>query len=141
MGATSLGSGLSSANWAKSKPADYKGQELDNALKACETAGGKTPVIPNNLIPKVPKVSIAEITSCITDLQSALTELQKALTMLQQIKTALLAVQGAAGKASADLAKLAKGKDSDKDKEPYENAAGVANSISSAAGSALAGIK
>jgi exonuclease VII small subunit len=141
MGATvvSGSTALTAANWAKSKPADYKGQDLDRALKSFEAAAGKSISIPNNLIPKVPKPSIGEIETCITGLESAVTELQKGLAILRQIVAALQAVQGAAGKAAGDLRKLAKGKDSDKD--AYESAAGAADFIGAAAGDALGKIQ
>ena len=138
MGATVV-SGLSSANWAKAKPADYKGQDLDKALKSYEALAGKGISIPSNLIPKVPKPCIAEIDSCITGLESAVTELQKGLAILRQTLAALQAVQGAAGKASADLRKLAKGKESDKN--AYQNAASAAESIGGAAENALKSIR
>ena len=137
MGATVV-SGLSSANWAKSKPADYKGQDLDKALKGYEALAGKGISIPNNLIPKIPKPSVAEIGSCITDLESAVTDLQKGLAILRQTVTALQAVQGAEGKPSADLRKLAKGK---QDKDAYENAAAAAEAVSTAAAGALTRIQ
>src|SRR5262245_33806783 len=101
MGATVV-SGLSSANWTKSKPADYKGQDLDRALKVYDAFSGKSNItIPGNLIPKVPKATIGEIEGCIKDLTNAITELQKGLVILKQVATALQGVQGAAGKTSA----------------------------------------
>jgi exonuclease VII small subunit len=139
MGATVVSGLLSSANWAKSKPADYKGQDLDRALKGYEALAGKGISIPSNLIPKVPKPCIVEIDACITGLESAVTELQKGLAILRQAVAALQAVQGAAVKAAADLQKLAKGKDSDKD--AYENAAGTAQSIVGAAENVLKSIR
>jgi len=135
MGATVVSGGLSSANWARSKPADYRGQDLDRALKSYEALAGKSISIPNNLIPKIPKPRINEIDSCITQLESAVTELHKGLATLKQTVTALQAIQGAAGKAAGDLRKLAKGRDSDKN--AYETAASTAESIGGAAGNAL----
>ena len=91
------------------------------------------PLIPSNLIPKAPKATIGEIDTCITGLESAVTELQKAL--LKQIAAALESVQGASGEAAAALRKLAKGKDAEKD--AYDNAASVVESIGRTAGTAL----
>ncbi len=135
MGASTV-NGLTAAYWAKAKPDDYKGQDLDKALKTYEGVAGKAIKIPNDLIPKVPKPTIGEIEGCIKDLQSAVTELQKGITLLKPIITALEGVQGAAGKASADLRKQAKDKKDDA-KEKYENAATTADSISSLAASAV----
>jgi hypothetical protein len=139
MGAIVVGGGLSSSNWVRSKPSDYKGQDLDRALKSFEAVANKMPSIPSNLIPKAPKATIGEIDTCITGLESAVTELQKALALVKQIAAALESVQGASGKAAADLRKLAKGKDADKD--AYDNAASVAESIGGTAGTALNTIK
>ena len=134
MGATVVSGNLSSAYWARSKPADYKGQDLDRALKSYE-AVGKSITIPGDLIPKLPKPRVGEIESCVTKLESAISELRKGLAVLKQTVTALQAVQGAAAKAAGDLRKLAKGKDSDK--QAYESAAGVADAIGGGAGNAL----
>ena len=134
MGASTV-NGLTAAYWAKSKPTDYKGQDLDKALKTYEGVAGKGLTIPNNLIPKAPKPTIGEIEDCIKDLQSAVTELQKGLTLLKPIIAALEGVQGAAGKASADLRKQSKDKQDDA-KKKYEDAASTANSIGSLAASA-----
>jgi hypothetical protein len=138
MGATVVSGNLSSAYWARSKPADYKGQDLDRALKSYE-AVAKGISIPGDLIPKVPKPRAGEIESCIKQLESAVTELRKALGVLKQMETALQAVQSAAGKAAGDLRKLAKGKDSDK--QAYENAAGVAEAIGGGASNALSQLR
>ena len=126
MGATVV-NGLTASYWASHKPADYKGQDLDKALKVYEPLASKGISIPGNLIPKVPKATAGEIDTCIKDLQSAITELQKGQAFLKQIVAALQAVTGASGKAAADLRKLAKGKDADKD--ACENAAITADSI------------
>ena len=135
MGA-SVVNGLTAANWAKSKPTDYKGQELDKALKTYEGVAGKGLKIPNNLIPKVPNPTIKEIEDCIKDLQSAITELQKGLTLLKPIVAALEGVEGAAGKAAADLRKQSKDKQDDA-KKKYDDAATAAYSIGDLAAGAL----
>jgi len=127
-------SGLSSGTWAKAKPADYKGQELDKALKAYEAQAPKSILVPANL-PKLPKAKIGEMETCIADLESAAGEIKKALAILKQNVAALKTVQGAAGKTAADLRKLAKDKPADKNK--YENAASEADSIGSFAGHAI----
>ena len=140
MGAT-VANALTSSYWAGAKPKDYKGQDLDRALKTYEGLAGKSNLkIPANLIPRVPQGKIGEIDGCIKDLNNAVTELQKGLTVLKQVATALQAVQGAAAKTSADLTKLSKGKDADQD--AYQNAAANANSVGAAAGgsSALASL-
>jgi hypothetical protein len=134
MGATVVNA-LTSSYWAGHKPADYKGQDLDKALKAYEPLAGKSVTIPSSLIPPVPKASVSAIDACIAKLKSAITELEKGKVILNQVATALQAVQTAAGKASADLIKLAKGKDADETE--YKNAAITANSIGSLAADAL----
>jgi hypothetical protein len=134
MGAT-VTNALTSSYWASNKPDDYKTQDLDKALKAYEGVAGKTVKIPNNLIPPVPKSSVKDIDDCINKLKSAISELEKGKTALGQSVTALKAVQAAASKAAADLAKLSKGKDADETK--YKNAVAAANAISSAAADAL----
>ena len=133
--AATVVNGLTAGYWAKSKPDDYKGQNLDKALKTYEGLAGKGITIPSNLIPKVPKPNVSEIEECITGLESAVTELHKGLAFLKQIGTALTGVQGAAAKAAADLEKQAKTK-ADDAKKKYEDAASTANSIGSLAASA-----
>jgi hypothetical protein len=130
---------LTASYWAGAKPKDYKGQDLDRALKAYETAASKGGIqIPSNLIPKVPQAKIGEIDGCIKDLNNAVTELQKATTALKQVATALQAVQSAAGKTSADLTKLSKGNDVDPDE--YQAAATKASSVGMMAADALSRI-
>jgi hypothetical protein len=135
MGATVV-NGLTSSYWAGSKPKDYKGQDLDRALKAYEAVASKGKLtIPSNLIPKVPQSKIGDIDGCIKDLNNAVTELQKGLTALKQVATALQGVQSAAGKTSADLSKLSKGKGVDPDE--YQAASTKASSVGMLAGDAL----
>jgi len=135
MGATVVSGNLSSAYWAKSKPADYKGQDLDRALKSYEGLAGKSITIPSSLIPSVPKSSIKEVEKCITQLQAAVTELQKGVGILKQTVGALKAIQGAAAKAAGELRKQADGAGANK--QAYQNAAGVAEAIGGGAGNAL----
>jgi hypothetical protein len=135
MGATVV-NGLSSSYWAGNKPKDYKGQDLDRALKAYEAVAAKGNItIPSNLIPKVPQSKIGEIDGCIKDLNNAVTELQKGVTILKQVATALKAVQNAAAKTSVELSKLSKGKGVDPD--AYEAASTTASSVGMLAGDAL----
>ena len=135
MGASTV-NGLTAAYWAKAKPDDYKGQDLDKALKTYEGVAGKGLKIPSNLIPKAPNPTTSEIEACIKDLQAAITELQKGLALIKPILAALEGVQGAAGKASADLRKQSKDKQDDA-KEKYNNAATTADSIGGLAAGAL----
>jgi hypothetical protein len=130
MGATVVNN-LTVGYWTKAKPADYKNQDLEKALKTYEGVAGKTATIPNDLVPKTPKAKVSEIESCLKSLQNAVTELTKAQTFLKSITSALEGVQAAAGKVSADLYKQAKGK-SDDDKSKYENAAASASGIATA---------
>jgi hypothetical protein len=138
MGATVVNA-LTASYWAGNKPVDYKNQDLDKALKAYEPLAGKTAKIPSNLIPPVPKSTITDIDDCIAKLKNAITELEKGKVILNQVITALQAVQGAAGKTSADLTKLSKGKDVDESK--YKFAATSASSIGSFAADALKNYK
>ncbi len=138
MGA-SVANALTAGYWAGVKPKDYKGQDLDKALKSYEGVAGKTVKIPNNLIPGTPKATIGDIDDCIAQMKNAITELEKGKVMLNQTVTALQAVQSAASKASGDLMKLSKGKDVDEDE--YKNAATSANSVGDAASSKLKDFK
>ena len=138
MGATVV-NGLTASYWASNKPADYKGQDLDKALKTYEPLGGKTLKIPSSLIPPVPKPTIGEIDDCIAKLKAAITELEKGKVTLNQIVTALQGVQAAASKTSADLTKLSKGKDVDESE--YKAAATRASSVGSLAADALKDVK
>ncbi|MCI0685240.1 MAG: hypothetical protein L0Y71_24335 [Gemmataceae bacterium] len=126
---------LSASHWAGHKPAGYKGQDLDKALKAYEPLAGKTITIPSNLIPSAPKAKVGEVDTCISKLKHAVTELEKGKVLLSQIATALKAVQSAALKASTDLNKLSKGKDVDESE--YKNAAISASSIAGIAADRL----
>ncbi len=126
MGAVVVAAGLSSANWAKQKPADYKGRDLDQALKGYESLAAKRATIPSSL-PVLPNGRISEIDSCITEMESSIVELQKAQAHLKQLVAALQAVVAAAARTSADLRRLAKGTAADTG--AYENAASTADVI------------
>lgn len=127
--------GLSASHWAGWKPADYKGQDLDSALKAYEPLAGKTITFASSLMPAAPKLNIRAIDGCIADLKTSITEMEKGKAILNQVAGALRAVQSAGFKVSADLNKLSKGKDVDEQK--YQAAATVAGSIASSAAEAL----
>src|SRR5258706_10974293 len=125
MGATVVTS-LTASYWTGHKPADYKGQDLEKALKAYEGVAGKTLTMITKL-PTVPKATVSGIDTCIKELQAAITELQKTQATIKQFTGALQAVQGAANKTSGELTKLSKGKDVDESE--YKNAAISASSI------------
>jgi hypothetical protein len=129
MGAKATTIKLDSNGWSKAKPSDYKGKDLDAALKKYESASGKNVTMPKNM----PKGSIAEIQQCIKDLQVAVDGLKPILAALQEVSSA-------AGKTVSDLDKQAKGK-SDDDKSKYQSAQNVANAIASEASKAMADIK
>ena len=131
-------SNVSSAGWAKAKPADYKSPDLDKALKAYEGLAGKGVLFPN--IPEAPKLSVEEIDDCIKSLKSAITQLEKGQAVLKQTLAALEGVRLAAGKTWVDLRKLAKEKQG-KDKDAYEAAAGIATGIEMNCRMALADYK
>jgi hypothetical protein len=131
--------GLTVSYWAEHKPAYYKGQDLERALKAYESVAGKAVKIPNNLIPPVPQSTISDIDACIPKLKSAITELEKGKVILNQIVAALQAVQAAGDKTSADLTKLSK--DKNLDETEFKNAAVSANSIASLAADTVKGYK
>ena len=124
-------------HWAESKPADYKGQDLDKALKAYEALESKMPTIPSNLIPSIPESKVSAIDECIANVKSTIAELEKGKTYLNQLITAAKAVQTAASKTSADLTKLAKGKKDAKEELKYKNAASTANFIGSSAAQSM----
>src|SRR5262245_8615654 len=123
---------LCASHWSGHKPADYKGQDLDKALKAYESAAGKLTDIPSNLIPPTPILRINQIDSCIANLKSAMSELDKCKATLNPAINALKAVQSAAGKTKAELTELSKG--DDVDQKTYTSAANEAGRIAGLAG-------
>jgi hypothetical protein len=138
MGVISVTSVLTSENWTGAKPADYKGTELDKALQAWGTLANQTVEIPQDLIPAPPECKVAALTSYVDELKSVMKELDKTKSLVNQYINALKAVQGAGGKAAADLTKLAKGKNVDEaSQQKYTSAASVASSIASSAASKL----
>ena len=136
MGATAS-SGLSPSDWTK--PKNYKGMDLDNALKAYQPFAGKTVDVSKNLIPGVPKPSVKAFEDCITKMKSAIAELEKGKTYLNQIISALNKVQDAANKTATELNKLANTKNVDG--SDFQAGATRASSIGSLAADALSKIQ
>jgi hypothetical protein len=134
MAATVVTNTLTASYWAGLKPPGYKGADLDKALKAYEAVAGKPITLPARL-PALPQAKLGEVDNCIKELQAAIAELQKTQALLKQVIGALQAVQGAAGKTSAELTKLSKGKDVDE--HAYKNASTSAGSIGGMAGATL----
>jgi hypothetical protein len=138
MGVISAVGVLTAANWAGSKPADYKGAELDKALQAWEALAGKAVQIPQDLIPTPPACKVGALTNYVNELKSVVKELERGKALVMQYVTALQAVQAAGSKASADLIKLSKGKKLDEaTQQKYTYAANAANSIAASAAGAL----
>lgn len=115
MGAKVIPTGLKAGDWAESKPSDYKGNDLDTALKAYEAEAAKGWTIPAD----PPTAKAGEIKTYIA-------ELNKTLASLATLTAAAGKVSAAAAKTAADLKKLAKDA---KDPNAYNSAAGVASSI------------
>jgi hypothetical protein len=128
MGASVITVKLDAASWVKAKPDDYKGKELETALKKYESVSSKG--IPT--MKGTPK-GIAEFQQCIKDLQSA-------LDVLKPMHAALQDVAAACDKTIGDLSKQTKGK-SDDDQAKYKQAQNIVQDISSRASKALNEIK
>ena len=105
MGATATS--ITPGNWSKLKPDAYKDKGLDNALKAVEAVQGKA-------------VRLAD---------EGMAALQARLDSLKPIAKALEAAIAAAGKAAADLNKMAKAEKDDQAKTQLSNGASFANEI------------
>ncbi|HEX2474373.1 MAG TPA: hypothetical protein VHK01_06500 [Lacipirellulaceae bacterium] len=141
MGATVVSNSLTASSWTKAKPADYKGKDLENALKAAEGLDAKKIAMPANL-PTVPKLKTSEIESCITELEADIITLQKALAELKKMESAYQAVSIAADKTTSELAKMEKDKKAtDDQKQKYDIAAQTASVIGSNAASMAAKLK
>jgi hypothetical protein len=141
MGATVVNTSLTASSWTKAKPPDYKGKDLETALKAAEGLDAKKIAIPAKL-PTVPKLKISEIETCITELESDIITLQKALADLKKMESAFQAVCNAADKTSSDLQKMEKDKKATEDqKQKYSSAAQTASVIGSNAASMAANLK
>src|SRR5262249_3653367 len=92
----------------------------------------KPPTFGSSLMPATPKSTIGDIDACITKLKSAITDLEKGKGVVNQIVTALKSVMSVAGKTSAELTKLSKGKDENAELA-FKNGAVYANSIADSA--------
>lgn len=137
MGVVSVSNVLSAANWASSKPEDYKGTELDKALQAWDGMAKTRIDIPKDLIPSPPACKVGALKDYVGELKKVLTELDKGKGMVKQYIGGLSAVQAAGGKAAAELTTAAKAKGVDEQKaQKYQIAASQAGSIASAAASA-----
>ena len=127
---------LTVSHWAENKPSDYKGTDLDKALKAYEgVAGKKAQIVTSAIDPLTKKAGVSDIDGYIATCKQAITVMEKAKVIQSEIANALKAVMNAGNKASADLGKLSKGKDVDESK--YKNASISASSIASIAGDRL----
>ena len=141
MAATVVDGSLKASTWTKAKPADYKGKDLETALKAAEGYDTKKLAMPAKL-PAVPKLKISDIETCITELEADLVTLQKALAELKKIQASLQAVSSAASKTASELEKMENDKKtSDDKKREYRSAAQTASSIGSSAATGLANLK
>ena len=117
MGASVIDSSLSSANWTKAKPQDYKNADLDKALSGWEAVAKKA--APDPTLPA--KLSIKGYEAFAKDA----TEVVK---QLKDWDTALGAVGSAASKCEAELRKLSDKMEGD-GRVAYFNAAGSAAAI------------
>lgn len=99
MGATATAINLSPGSWESSKPKDYKGKDLDAALKAYDEYRGKAIQLDNSKL--------------------TVTDVKAALSWLERKVAALEAIRKACDKTAGELRKA--GKDSD-----YESAASFA---------------
>jgi len=131
MAAIVVDGSIKTSNWAKSKPADYKGKDLDNSLKEYEALAGKKVKVPAAL-PTMPKHTASEIEQCIKEMQAAITELQKASEHLKQLATSLRKVSTAGNKTASELQKLAEKKQG-ADKNSYLDGASTALAIATEA--------
>jgi hypothetical protein len=141
MGATVVNTSLTVSAWTKAKPSDYKGKDLENALKGAEGFDAKKIAMPAKL-PTVPKLKISEIETCITEMEADIITLQKALAELKKMQTAFQAVSSAANKTSSELEKMQNDKKaSDDQKQKYQSAAQTASVIGSNAAGMAASLK
>jgi hypothetical protein len=141
MGATVVNTSLTVSAWTKAKPTDFKGKDLENALKGAEGLDAKKIAMPAKL-PTAPKLKISEIESCITQMEADIVTLQKALAELKKMHSALQAVSSAANKTSSELEKMQKDKKASEDqKQKYHSAAQTASVIGSNAASMAANLR
>jgi len=114
---------LNAGVWIKAKPPDFKGKDLENALKRVEGIDAKNVAVPD-IKSKTPKLKVHEIEDCITEMESDVAALKKTLAELNKIRAALQAVVTAADKTESELEKMQKDKKaSDDQKQKYKSAA------------------
>jgi hypothetical protein len=129
MGAFVVDGSISSANWAKDKPKDYKGSTLDKALAAYEKLAGKNVNVPKSL-PTMPKQSAKDYEDCVKELETAVKDMKTAAGHFKDLAKALDAVASAGKSTASELQKLC---DDSKDKEKrraYIDGASRASAIS-----------
>jgi hypothetical protein len=131
MGATVVDTSVKTATWAKKKPSDYSGKDLDNAIKAYEAIADEQVLVPGEL-PTMPEVSVKKIQSCIEDMQSAVKDFEKAVAHLKKLIAALQKVSSAGDATAGELQKLAKDKKGAEAKA-YSDAASTASGIAAQA--------
>ncbi len=123
MVAVVVDSSVTTSNWSKAKPKDYKNADFDKALSAWETLAKKT-------FSEATKPSGKSIKGY----ETAITNAEALIKHLQECDVQLDKVMNVAKKASAELGKLAdKLKGGEKDK--YLDAASTASAIAAGAGS------
>lgn len=126
---------LCASHWAGHKPANYKDENLDEALKDYERATGSLTDIPYYQLPAVRIRKIRQIDASMAKLKKAMTALDKFKANLHPVITALQTVQAAAGKAIGELTELSKG--DDVEAKEYRNAACQAARIARLAASGV----
>lgn len=130
---TSIGD-LSSSAWAGKKPKNYKGADLDKALKAWDALAAKPVKFPPDLIPAAPEGTLSKIEGCAVMVQAAIKEIDKLGADLEVRIKALKAVSAAAGKTNAELMKLSQDKKLKPDEvKEYRSAAIEAGTLGSSA--------
>ena len=135
MAATVVNS-LTASYWAENKPSDYKGTDLDKALKAYEgVTSKKAQIVTSAIDPLTKKAGVSDIDSYIATCKQAISVMEKAKVIQSDIGNALKGVVSAGNKASGDLTKLSKGKDVDESQ--YKSASTRASAIASMANDKL----
>jgi hypothetical protein len=118
---------LCASHWAGHKPANYKGEALDTALKEYELAADNLTDIPHYVIPTARVWKIKQIDASMANLKMAIAALDRFKANLHPVINALKTVQMAADKAKAELTEMAKG--DEVDAKQYRNAANQAARI------------
>ena len=118
---------LCASHWAGHKPANYKGEDLDAALKEYELAADNLTDIPHYVIPTARVWKIKQIDASMANLKMAIAALDRFRANLHPVINALRTVQAAADKAKAELTELAKS--DEVDAKQYLNAANQAAKI------------